>query len=101
MPKPDTSGVKPFGARVKVTDPPDDAQQEFRIHLPDGVRLDLTPGIVLEVGDRPDLERLDPGDVIWFSHVCNILGDIKIIEGGCIVAYEKLSDDNGEEALSA
>lgn len=84
----DASELKPFGQRVTVTDPPKDPGTK-RIFLPDGVRADLTPGIVMEVGD--DIPNLEPGDLIYFSHVCNQIGDTYIIEGGCIIAYEKLA----------
>lgn len=91
----DTTNLKPFGPRVTCHAPPDMDENTARVLLPDGVRSDLTAGIVVDIGEEMPGD-LAPGDLIFFSHICNQLGDLYIIEGPCIVAYEKLTErDHG------
>jgi hypothetical protein len=100
----DTSKLKPYGPRVTCLAPEDQDDNTTHIILPDGVRLDLTAAIVREVGETSpgeNLPHLEPGDLIFFSHVCNKIGDLYIIEFNCIVAYEKLGEDHGEESLAS
>ena len=45
-------------------------------------------GLVVEVGDGIELD-VDKGDKVFFR--CNPveIEDVKIIDGGCVIAYEK------------
>lgn len=92
----DTTNLKPWGPRVTCLPPKDMDDNTSTIILPDNVRLDLTAGVVVEVGEAAEgtpLPYLEPGDLIFFGHVCNQLRDLYIIEATCIVAYEKLGGD--------
>lgn len=95
----DTSHLKPYGPRVTCLPPKEMDDNTSSIILPEGVRLDLTAAVVVEVGELDEagttLPHLHPGDLIFFSHICNRLGEMYIIEFNCIVAYEKLGDQEG------
>lgn len=102
----DSSNLKPYGPRVTCEAPPDMDNNKSSIILPDGIKMDLTAAIVIGVGEVAEdvaLPYLEPGDMIFFSHVCNRLGDMYIIEFGCIVAYEKLGggEGHGEGSLAS
>jgi hypothetical protein len=99
--RPDTSNLKPYGPRVTCLAPEDTDDNTSRIVLR---WRTARPAIVREVGETApgeNLPHLEPGDLIFFSHVCNKIGDLYIIEFNCIVAYEKLGDQgDGEESLA-
>lgn len=78
--------VMPAGDRLAVVDLP--ADEKSGLILPPGVAGRADVGLVIEVGADVQID-VDKGDKVFFR--CNPveIEDVKIIDGGCVIAYEK------------
>lgn len=83
--------LEPYGPRVVVTDPPAQDRRIGEIVLPPSAGQ-LRRMLVVAVG--PDVDGLEPGDVVWFDRQrCRGLeapgsGQL-VIEATCIYAIER------------
>lgn len=81
--------IVPAGPRLAIVDLP--AEEISRLVLPLGVSGRPSVAIVTAVGDDCALP-LSPGDKVFYSCKAADLGDVKIIDAGCVLAYEREAD---------
>lgn len=81
--------VMPAGDRLAVVDLP--VEEKSGLILPPGVAGRPDVGLVVEVGEGVQLP-VEKGDKVFYR--CNVtdIEDVKIIDGGCVVAYERGED---------
>lgn len=76
----------PAGDRLAVVDLP--AEEKSGLILPPGVGGRPDVGLVVEVGEGVQLD-VDKGDKVFYRCNPTEIEDVKIIDGGCVVAFEK------------
>lgn len=78
-------GVVPAGDRLAVVDLP--AEERQGLILPPGVGGRPDVGIVVAVGDDVRLS-VESGDKVFYRCKPAEIEDIKIIDAGCVLAYD-------------
>ena len=78
-------GIIPAGDRIAVVDLPE--EEKAGLILPPGVAGRPDVGIVQTVGDSVSLP-VEPGDKVFYRCSPVEVEGAKIIDGGCVIAYE-------------
>jgi hypothetical protein len=86
-------GLRPFGFRVLIVDPPDDIEHGS-VLLPHGVHPGLTRGIVEALPPEnpgcPYPDGLEPGQVVYYDPDGAVrIGEQKIVDARAIIAFDE------------
>lgn len=97
------SEIIPYGHRIAVVDPPADEQNKTYsgLYVPQNLQEPLRKGIISAISEGYDSSveeftgwKLKVGDVVWYKFGCaHQVGDTNIIEADCVVAVEKIDDE--------